>query len=75
MGVKTLYTDNLNNTSSEYVTNHVAEGTNMMIYAEAVLDYEAYEAPLGYETCAVAEPGNYQYTYSIEPGNGYTVIS
>lgn len=75
VGVKTLYEDTLNNTSSEYVTNHVAEGTNMMIYAEAVLDYEAYEAPPGYEACTVAVPGNYQYTYSIEPGNGYTVIT
>ena len=41
----------------------------------AGLDYEAYEAPPGYEECAVSPPGNYQYNYTIEPGNGYTVIT
>ena len=41
----------------------------------AVLDYEAYEAPPGYEECAVSPPGNYQYNYTIEPGNRYTVIT
>ena len=75
VGVKTLHKDKITNTSSENVTNHVAEVTNMMIYAEAELDYEAYEAPPGYEKCKVAPPGNYQYNYTIEPGNGYTVIT
>ena len=75
VGVKTLYTDTLNNTSSEYVVNQIAEGTDMIIYTDTETDYQAYEAPPGYEECIVAPPGNYQYNYTIEPGNGYTVIT
>ena len=44
VGVKTLYTDNLTNTSTQYVENYVAQGTNILVYNEMITNYQSVEA-------------------------------
>ena len=57
--------------SSEFL---MAAGTNMLLYDDIETHYQAVEL-FGYEECPTPVPGNYQYSYSIESGNGYTVIT
>lgn len=74
VGVKVVYKDFINNISTEYVYNHEATGTNMLLYDDIETRYQADEL-FGYEGCATYVPDFYVNSYSVEPGNGYTVIT